>query len=75
LPRIQPRRRHGQRLDGGGEAETVHEAEDEAHQPSLRRRVAPQEILEGDPDDGRGDRGLDDAAWNRDDARTSRRGS
>src|SRR5215468_8252323 len=58
-------RRQGERLDGRGEAEAVHETEEEADEPALRRRVLAQEVFQGDPDDGQRDGGLDDAAGHR----------
>jgi AAA ATPase containing von Willebrand factor type A (vWA) domain len=57
-----------ERLDGRGEAESVHEPEAEAHEPAMRRRILAQEVLESDPHDGGGDGRLHDAGGNGDHA-------
>src|SRR2546422_6373168 len=52
----------------GGEAESVDEAEEEAHYPALGGGVAEEDILEGHVDDGCGDDALDEPFGDGDEA-------
>src|SRR5258705_6999081 len=55
-------------VQGGGETESVEEAEEKAHHPARRGGVAEEDVLEGDVDDRCGDDALDEPLGDRDEA-------